>query len=214
MPSGQINLGDVAGDLIYQTTKRDDVENIVEIGTWNGMGSTFCVIKALVDINQKKNFKSIELYPDMFQLVTNNLQNTTLIDNYGNIVKVIDYVDLILGRIIEFEEVFWFDHGEIDFSTSEHARLWYHKDMDNLKSSQNVISKLPEIIDFLILDGGEYTSYPEWIRLKNRTRIVALDDSAIHKCSKIRSEILESGEFETIYDNLSQRNGFSLFEKK
>lgn len=211
---GQINLGDVAGNLIYEIVSRNDVKNIVEIGTWNGMGSTLCVIKAIIDSGSPKRFQSIELYPDMFELATRNLQEKTLKNNFGQDINCIDYVELLQGRIIEFEEVFWFDHSKINFNTCEHARTWYYQDMNNLKNSENIFPKISDKIDFLILDGGEYTTYPEWIRLKDRTTIVALDDSAIHKCSRIRQEIIESNQYETIFDNLSQRNGFSLFKKK
>ena len=97
--------------------------------------------------------------------------------------------------------------------SSEHSRLWYQKDIDNIISAKNIIEDLPNKIDFLILDGGEYSTYPEWVKLKDRTRIVALDDSNIFKCSKIRGEIISSGDYIALYDNLHDRNGFSVFER-
>jgi len=198
---GQINLGTTAGDIIYDISKREDVKSIVEIGTWNGMGSTLCVIKSIKESNISKNFTSVELYPDMFNIANVNLKED------------ISYVKLLNGRIINHNDIYWFDHSTIDFNTDEHARLWYQKDINLLIGSKNVLDQLPEKIDFLILDGGEYTTYPEWVVLKSRTKIVALDDSNILKTSRIRKEILESGEYITIYDNLFDRNGFSVFEK-
>ena len=198
---GQINLGTTSGDIIYDISKKEDIKNIVEIGTWNGMGSTSCVIKGIKESNTSKNFISVELYPDMFNIANSNLKED------------ISYVKLLNGRIIEHNDIYWFDHSTIDFNTNDHARLWYQKDINLLTESKNVLDQLPEKIDFLILDGGEYTTYPEWLVLKSRTRIVALDDSNILKSSRIRKEILESGEYITIYDDLFDRNGFSVFEK-
>ena len=165
------------------------------------MGSTSCVIKGIKESNTSKNFISVELYPDMFNIANSNLKED------------ISYVKLLNGRIIEHNDIYWFDHSTIDFNTNDHARLWYQKDINLLTESKNVLDQLPEKIDFLILDGGEYTTYPEWLVLKSRTRIVALDDSNILKSSRIRKEILESGEYITIYDDLFDRNGFSVFEK-
>ena len=199
---GQINLGTTSGDIIFDITKREDVKSIVEIGTWNGMGSTLCVIKGIKESGISKSFTSIELYPDMFNIANSNLKED------------ISYVKLLNGRIIEHNDIYWFDHSTIDFNTDDHARLWYQKDISLLTDSKNVLDQLPEEIDFLILDGGEYTTYPEWLLLKSRTKIVALDDSNILKTSRIRKEILESGEYITMYDNLLYRNGFSVFEKK
>lgn len=211
MKIGQINIGSVAGDLITSISKRDDISNIVEIGTWNGMGSTLCVIKGITESGKDKNFISIELYEDMFK---------EAIINLGDNIK---YVKLMNGTIISTDDLNWFDHSII-FKiisdgydqmgiSSEHSRLWYQKDIDNIRSAKNIISDLPDKIDFLILDGGEYSTYPEWNKLKDRTRIVALDDSNIFKCSKIREEIISSGDYKVIYDNLYDRNGFSVFEK-
>ena len=211
MKIGQINIGSVAGDLITSISKRDDISNIVEIGTWNGMGSTLCVIKGIIESGKDKNFISIELYEDMFKEAITNL---------GDNIK---YVKLMNGTIISTDDLNWFDHSII-FKiigdgydqmgiSSEHSRLWYQKDIDNIRSAKNIINDLPDKIDFLILDGGEYSTYPEWNKLKDRTRIVALDDSNIFKCSKIREEIISSGDYKVLYDNLYDRNGFSVFEK-
>jgi hypothetical protein len=199
--AGQINIGTPCGDLIYNITKREDVNTIVEIGTWNGEGSTMCVIKSLMDLKIKKEFISVELYPDMYEKANLFLS------------KYKDYVTLLNGRIIEYEDAFWFDHNSINFMSDEHARLYYKKDLDYLKTTIDVFEKMPEKIDLLILDGGEYTTYPEWIKLKDKTKIVVLDDSKILKCSKIRQEILDSGNYQILYDNLNVRNGFSVFEK-
>lgn len=199
---GQISPDSESGRLIYNLASRTDVNNIVEVGTWSGLGSTLCVIKAIKNGNVNKNFISVELYPEMFEIARKNL---------GENLK---FVKLINGKLIEFDSVFWFDHKTIDFSPGSHASLWYQKDMEFLKNSKNVIDQIPHVIDLLILDGGEYTTYPEWINLKDRTKIVVLDDSNIHKCKKIRKEILESNQYITLFDNLNLRNGFSIFERK
>ena len=198
---GQINLNSKAGDLIYQTVLSNNIENILEIGTWNGMGSTQCVIQALKDRGKKANFLSIELYPEMYDQALENLKND------------LDYVKLLNGSIISEEELDWFDHSAINFNNDLHAKLYYHKDVQYLKSSKNLYNEVQSSIDFLILDGGEYSTYPEWQKLKDRVLFVFLDDTNILKCSKIRREIIESKDFEIIQDDLRDRNGYSLFKK-
>lgn len=198
---GQITLGTPLGNIIYELTKREDVQNIVEIGTWNGKGSTLCVIQALVDIGNRKNFCSVELYPKMYY------EAQSFLKEYSN------YVKLLHGKIIEYDEVFWFDHSSLDFSRGSHAALYYREDLLYLKHSRNVLNELPETIDLLILDGGEYTTYPEWIKLKDRTKIVVLDDSAILKCQRIRQEILDSNQYITLHDDLEDRNGYAVFQR-
>jgi hypothetical protein len=199
--AGQINLGTTEGDFIYNLSKREDVNTIVEIGTWNGLGSTMCVINSIIDSKKNKNFVSIELYPHMFNDAKFHLRDH------------LQYVTLLNGKIIEFDDVYWFDHNIIDLENDAHANLYYKSDMEYLKNGVNVLDQLPEKIDLLILDGGEYTTYPEWVKLKDRTKIVVLDDSRILKCSRIRQEIIESGNYKILIDELNHRNGFSCFER-
>jgi hypothetical protein len=199
---GQINLDSNAGKLIYDIAFSKDIVNILEIGTWNGMGSTQCVIKSLKNRNKKANFISIELYPEMYEQAINNLGND------------LEYVTILNGSIISEADFSWFDQSKIDFEKDIHARLYYHQDIEYVKTSKNLLHCVQNDIDFLILDGGEYSTYPEWQKLKDRTSIVFLDDTSILKCSKIRKEIIESGEFETIKDDLNDRNGYGAFIKK
>ncbi len=199
---GQINLGTIEGDLLFQLSKREDVNSIVEIGTWTGLGSTMCLIQGIINSGKKKEFISLELYPEMHWLSIENL------------FKYLEYVKIINGKIIEYDDVFWFDHNKLIKSNDLHAKLFYKKDMDYVKKIKNVLDSIPKHIDLLVLDGGEYTTYPEWQKLKDRVKIVVLDDTNILKCSRIRNEIISSNQYDIIYDNLYNRNGFSVFEKK
>ena len=197
---GQINRDTTLGELIFNLTKRQDVKNIVEIGTWNGMGSTKCILDGMTT---EKYFWSIELYPDMFEMAQTNLKEF-----------ITPNVTLLNGSIINYDEVFWFNHSEIDLSGDRHAVLWYEKDLKLLKESVNVLDKLPTKIDLLILDGGEYTTYPEFIKLVDRTKIIVIDDTNILKCKRIRTELINDNNFTIIVDNQKERNGYSIFERK
>ena len=196
---GQINIGSNMGREIYELVANNNFENIVDVGTWNGLGSTYCVLKALEETkNYDTKLYTVELYPDVFEAAKINLKN------------YLDWPNLFMlnGRLIDYDEAFWFDHRQIDFNRDAHARLWYHQDMNLLQRSESVLSKIPDKIDLLILDGGEYTTYPEWQKLKHRVNYFVLDDTRILKCSKIREEILSSNEYEVFSDYLNDRNGY------
>lgn len=197
---GQINRDTNLGELIFNLTKRDGVKNIVEVGTWNGMGSTKCILDGMTN---EKYLWSVELYPNMFEMAKTNLKEF-----------ITSNVTLLNGSIIEYDEVFWFDHSKVDLTGDRHAKLWYEKDLKLLKESVNVLDKLPTKIDLLILDGGEYTTYPEFIKLKDRTKIIVIDDTNILKSKRIRLELMSNNNFVMIEDNQNERNGYSIFERK
>lgn len=197
---GQINLQSNLGQIIYNLVLKENFTNIVDVGTWNGMGTTTCIMRAIEDKQCKTvNVYSVELYEEMINVAKENLKHYT--DNFN--------LKILHGRIADLSEVYqWFDHSSIDFSNDPHARLWYHKDMELLKKSENITQLLPQNIDLLILDGGEYSTYPEWLRLKDRSKYIVLDDTNILKCNKIRKEIIESSDYTILHDVSNDRNGF------
>jgi len=199
MIQGQILRGTPFGELIYKISNKKEVTNILEIGTWYGLGSTKCVIDGIMDSQDQKNFITIEMYENMYETAKNNLK---------------DYMDkfqLLKGTILKPEDIYWFNFSDLD--PNQYKKTWYDSDLITLQTSENVLDKIFDKIDFLILDGGEFTTYPEWLILKERTKIVALDDTNVFKCKKIREELLNDTSYRIIVDVISERNGYSVFEK-
>lgn len=199
---GQITPTSFEGNELIKIVKRDDINIIVESGTWEGGGTTLCVLKNLKD---HQLFYSIELYPDVFEKARQNLKDFVIKENFI----------MLNGAMIDFKEIFYFDHlKKIDFNNA-HAKLWYEKDLANLKNSKNILRELPESIDLLILDGGEWSTYPEWQKLKDRTKIIFLDDTNTFKTKTIREEIINSKKYKIIIDKTEDRTfrSFAIFEK-
>lgn len=198
---GQINLDTQLGKKIFNLVFENNFENILDIGTWNGLGTTNCILSAL---EKKNNFTTklftVELYEEMYEIASNNLKNFSKLENFI----------MLNGRIIDYEEIFWFDHKTLNFSEDAHARLWFTEDLKRLFNAKSIKNLLPEKIDLVILDGGEYTTYPEWVYLKNKIKYFILDDTKTLKCSKIREEVLNNKNYSIIEDNLSERNGYLI----
>ena len=51
MTQGEINRRSILGDMIYDYASEPNIKTIVDIGTWNGLGTTKCVIDAIIDSN-------------------------------------------------------------------------------------------------------------------------------------------------------------------
>ena len=56
--------------------------------------------------------------------------------------------------------------------------------------------------------------FDEYIKLKDRSKIIVLDDTNILKCKRIRLELMNDNNFIMIGDNQDDRNGYSVFEKR
>ena len=66
--AGQINRGTTTGEFIYSLCLNEDVQTIVEIGTWNEMGSTKCVADALLQRFDDSKMISLEANKKMYDL--------------------------------------------------------------------------------------------------------------------------------------------------
>ena len=211
---GQINIGTNLGDHIFRLAQREDVNTIVEIGTWNGLGSTLCVLEAIKNTN--KVFTTIEAYQNMQLLAKDNLK--TYKENMG------DRFQLLHGTIVTQEDMDWIDINKIKEEVNqgiapseihpEHLKLWLACDLEAIANSPYLYDQMPVQIDMLILDGGEYSTYPEWLKLKDRTKIFVLDDTKYLKCKRIREEMIVSGKYRVIADNQNDRNGYTILELK
>jgi hypothetical protein len=191
---GQMNETTERWKLIQKIIKNNKFKTIVEIGTWKGMGSTLSILKS---IDEDTEFYSLESNLSFYEIAKKNLS---------------DYItkfNLIYGRIVESESLIRFTDNLI---LTDEQKKWLYEDIENMNNCDNVLSKLPESIDFLLLDGGEYSTYEEWKILNERSNIIALDDIKTFKCKKIYQEMTNDYHFEKI-EETTEGNGFCIFKK-
>jgi hypothetical protein len=191
---GQINRNSVLGETLYELVKQSDINTIVEIGTWNGAGSTRCIVDGIKDSGKKKTFLTLESNRQQYELA---LQNTR---------EFCDFVTLIYGRIIDPYDLTWLKN----ITLGPEQQQWLWEDIDSYKSCPNVLDKIPEKIDLLFLDGGEFSTIPEFIKLKTRYTYLVLDDINELKCKEINKQLKARKDHELVKTH-SERNGFSVF---
>ena len=194
---GQILNGSQFGTWIDKIITDYKPNTIVEIGTWKGLGSTKRIIDSIEKNQIKPTFISLESNLSFYETAKRNLKDK------------LNEVKLIRGRIVGEEEIESFlSKNEI----TEQMMGWLRSDLNDYVSCENVLNQIPETIDFLLLDGGEFSTYHEWVVLKDRTKIIALDDTLTLKCKQIREELLNDENYKVIIDS-SDRNGFTIFIK-
>ena len=125
------------------------------------------------------------------------------ISNNCNLLN--DNFHIVCGKIVnENEMTDWFDIRSLD----KDQRQWLQQDIERMVRVPNVLNTIPCEIDLLILDGGEFSTYKEWLLLKDRTRYVVMDDTLTLKCTRIRREILKNPNYKVLADDLTERNGY------
>jgi hypothetical protein len=181
-----------ASDLKYKT--------FLEIGTWNGLGSTKAFSNGFINRNDDYVFYSLECNKDK------SMDASKLyIDN--NKIH-------ILNEVIWNEEPDDFYKIFPECLTNNLYKHWNEIDIVNMKNCKLFLNRpnLPNIFDVILLDGGEFTTYHEFQILKNRCKILMLDDINVDKCKLIVKEI-ESNKSWKIIKKENTRNGFLIVEK-
>jgi hypothetical protein len=193
--NGQIVQSSERCFLLQKTIKKYNCRQIVEIGTWRGMGSTLCVLESM---SSDSEFITLESNKFFFDIATSNLE------------QYIKKIKLIHGTIVSCEDVLAFASN---YDLDDIKKKWLTDDLNNMKSCSNVINEIFNEIDLLLLDGGEFSTYPEWNKLKNRTKIVALDDIREIKTNLIYNELSNDNSYKLI-EITNEGNGFCIFIKK
>lgn len=191
---GQMTQSSERGTLLQKTIQNNNCKIIVEIGTWKGMGSTLCILESMLP---DSDFTTLESNKTFYDIAVSNLKP------YEGKFK------MIYGSIVSYDEVESFASNHNLESVKQE---WLKEDLYNINLCPNVIGEIPSEIDFLLLDGGEFSTYPEWNKLKERTKIVALDDIREIKTSLIHHELTNDKNYELL-EKTNDGNGFSIFKK-
>lgn len=197
----QQNLGQICNDrfseLIKQIAKDESNCSFLEIGTWNGLGSTKQFVDVLKHRSDNYIFYSLECNKDK----CNDAHNLYLSEP-----KVI-----ILNEVLFNHEPNNFDEIFPQCASNATYKEWHRVDIENMKKCNLFLerSDLPEVFDVVLLDGGEFTTYFDYQLIKNRCKYLLLDDINVAKCTKIVEEIKsEPDKWMIIEENKYTRNGF------
>ena len=205
---GQLNENTQAGQLIINIIKYNNLKYILDIGTWNGLGSTKCILLGIennINQNEKPKLISIESNKDKNIIAKNNLKY--FLENNENNFQ------LLHGSILEKNDIHDIDSIFPELLNNSEFLRWHNIDMVNIENSPYLYNNLPNEFDFVLFDGGEFTTYYEFEKLFPRcTKFIALDDVNVSKCIKIRTYLNSHPQW-TELNYINERNGFSLFIK-
>lgn len=188
-PKGQILPESNFGQALTALARNSNT--IVEIGCWRGGGSTKCLALGLVRPEQK--MWSIDASPEMIA------ESKAL--NHD------ERISFLCGTVLRPDEcVVSTEHLDLKDAVQE---------MENCSKLPYIGEKLPEDIDLLLLDGGEFSSRSEFIKLRNRCKIIALDDirkEASWKNYQNHQDLISV--VEPMFHFPNDRNGWSVFKLK
>jgi hypothetical protein len=196
------HLASIGADLNYTT--------YFEVGTWKGNGTTRCVIEGIVQRYQRNSMRNVHFW----SLESNLVFYREALYFWQQIPM--PCLHLLYGRLHEDclmtkEEII--NHPYYPLVKS-HYEDWYEQDSMDYNISPCVDMDLLPDLDVIILDGGEFSGYADWLVLKKKNpRVVCLDDIHVMKNEKVFKELLSDPLWD-LFVKGDERHGFAIFKKK
>ena len=210
-PNGQVDIRTKFGHLLAEYAELPAINIILEVGTWKGNGTTACIVEGL----RRKLERNSDLFAHFFSIETN--QKFLMEANRLWMPKALPFLQLLYGRL-HSNGLLSRDEIEKDpqfESIQTHYNLWYEQDKRDYAAAPLIDSKyLPNQIHMIVLDGGEFSSYADWLILKQKhPLVVALDDTNVMKNYKVYEELLKDPAWEKRHGN-DDRHGWAIFVRK
>lgn len=205
------NLNQKIGQVVEEEIKKelknliDDnrIQTIVEIGTWNGLGSTKMILDLIKNHSQNISFFSIESNYTCFKVANKNLKSHK------------DNINLLLGRVHDLDDLEYVTKDEIiNYGYGDKEYQWWIQDLKAYRKITNVKNQLPQNIDILFLDGGEFSTYADFKQLYKKSNYIILDDTKTFKQHHVLEFISNHKDNFLEIFSTNQRNGYKIFKHK
>ncbi|AGE59410.1 glycosyl transferase [Acanthocystis turfacea Chlorella virus OR0704.3] len=182
-PNGQLGIDTPVGQFLTEFVKKPDIHNVVEVGTWNGRGSTRAIMDGLVTRQDKTRFFSLE---------ADKPRQQAGVDFWVDREKGNVDLNLLWGKTTNSMVTREYVEKHPKFS----AQLQYYDlELTQTHEAPLVGNDLPEDVEFMFLDGGEFCSVFDFNFLVKKyahsLKYIGLDD-----VDTIKNEL--------IYNNLMQ----------
>ena len=157
---GQFHDQERAMQIFETYAKNPMLQNYLEVGTWNGRGSTAGFAKGF---RQRHDNAWV-----FYSLEANKEKQASAADLYKD-DKNIHILHSVLDKPYEHQIKAIFKH------VNGH---WNQVDNDNVRTATNFwdMKDIPKWFDVVMLDGGEYTTYFDFLTVRDKTGIMILDD--------------------------------------
>ena len=178
--------------------------NYVEIGTAHGLGSTKVIGEKLLARSDSCCLWTVEAVSFLHAVAVRNWRDTDL---RGRVIFV--HGAVAADAMMTYDEVLADANYKAD--KNDYSLASYENNKAAADNAPDAMPHLPNEIDVLLLDGGEFNSYGEYRALAGRSKVICLDDVAVIKNRRVREELLTSDEWVLAAEKTDERHGWSVF---
>lgn len=195
--TGQIQMSQAFGQCIARVAADPRFTRYLEIGTWNGRGSTCCFYEGFKTRADSPRLQSYEIHKERCA------EAAGLWAPYPSI-------GVLYGRVLKNEQCPTYREVSQRFPTAN--ATWHREDVENFWAAPYIAPEDPEVV---LLDGAEYLTWYEFDRVfkdMSSVQVFLLDDTKTDKTPAVLASLLERGWVRTAGSD-TERNGWAMLER-
>ena len=203
---GQNNHYTSFGMALENIARHPDVDTVVEIGAWDGQGSTLQLVKGLASSPHKKNPPRLTT----FEADLSFFEKARLFWSRQTHLLEQVHVDVVRGRVATHFPA-W---GDVVTHPGFHEQMvsWYERESAIYHGSEPIPVSPP--VDLIVLDGGEYTTTADWESLMlTKPKFVAVNNCNLFKGEKVFASLSKSPNWSNIDDGTDHDIAWAIFER-
>jgi len=207
----EIILNSEFGRAIFLTVRTLHLRSVLEIGSYDGDGSTQVLIESLLPFKQKR-LVCLEMRSERHANLCANTKAWNWVE--ANCAPSVSWESFSCR---DFETDVWPGFHSEDPELHQTVKGWWEEDVRMLRESEReaFLDTNEESFDGVLIDGGEFSGYDEFRLLRDKTKCFILDDVfKVFKNRKVYESLRSDPEWACIQENREERNGTAIFCRK
>lgn len=209
-------INDEFYQIISSLTSKEKLDNILEIGSSAGGGSTKAFVEGLSKNPSPGNLYCLEVSKPRFEALKNAYQDKEFVKCYhassvpvetfptpDDVAKFYNEKKSILNNY-PLDEVLRWREQDIEYLQ---RNICPQNGIEIIKKENNI-----DYFDLVLIDGSEFTGIEE-LRLVYGAKVILLDDSLGYKNLDNLNALKSDPNYDLAYENQSVRNGFAIFTR-
>ena len=209
--------GDAFYDLIRKLAATEKLENVLEIGSSSGGGSTEAFVTGLAQNPGQPRLFCIEVSKPRFQLLRETYRDCPFVYCYNRSTiraehfpapqKVAEFYRDVPSALRKFPLPLVLD--------------WLRRDVEYVRGAGVEADAIEQIkadheiqsFDMVLIDGSEFTGELDFSKV-NDAKLVLLGGTTTFKCHGVRERLLNDPMYDLIAEDLGLRNGYAAFRRR
>ena len=204
----EITLADEFGQAIARTILTYGYSSAIEIGSWDGSGSTAILANVLPRTSGTPRLVCIESERDRFGQLAARYADLAWVECYHG-----SSISLASLTPQTFDDVWLSEHNRLRYPR-EQVEGWWNQTREYLATvPAGYLEDHPEErFDVALIDGGEFSGWDEYLLLRERVKCFMLDDVfSAYKCARAHASLRGRSEWECVWSSAYVRNGASIW---